>query len=75
LKKNQQQTQYYQDSVHEDFLGNVGVMKAKSLGKKGANSIREKNPDKYGQKSTIKPSKSTFNNHPEMSKKNEKFGE
>lgn len=42
LKKSQQQTQYYQDSVHEEFAVNV-VSKAKSLGKKSTgptNSIR-----------------------------------
>ncbi len=33
LKKNQQQNQYYQDSVPEDF-GIVVASKAKSLGKK-----------------------------------------
>ncbi len=44
LKKNQQQTQYNQDSMHEDFIPNI-ANKAKSLGKKGtgnANSIRQK---------------------------------
>lgn len=42
LKKNQQQTQYNQDSMHEDFVPNI-ANKAKSLGKKGTgntNSIR-----------------------------------
>jgi hypothetical protein len=44
LKKNQQQTQYYQESVHEEIVLN-GASKAKSLGKKVSgptNSIREK---------------------------------
>ena len=43
LKKNQQQTQHYQESVHEDFPPANGASKAKSLGKKGlgpTNSIR-----------------------------------
>ena len=43
LKKNQQQTQYYQESVHEEIPANNGPSKAKSLGKKGpgpTNSIR-----------------------------------
>jgi hypothetical protein len=72
LKKNQQQTQYYQDSVHEDLGANV-ASKAKSLGKKGpcqTNSIREKTAEKIGQKNLIKALKSNFNNQQvELSRK------
>lgn len=45
LKKNQQQTQYYQESVNDELSVANGVSKAKSLGKKGpgpTNTIREK---------------------------------
>ncbi len=45
LKKNQQQTQYYQESLHDEIPVATVPNKAKSLGKKGpgpTNSIREK---------------------------------